>query len=178
MKLFKLGVLSIVILLGMNACATTENTSVESVKESSSIFPTWYQPVESSSDSLGYMGFATAIAADSIKAIERAEIQARIHLEKKIAQLTEEIRTDLEDSGSTNVANADFIIILRTAHSQVQKTAKSAQSMSKKTDGYYRGFSSVGISKNEIRTVLEQGFTGHPRYWGEFSSSPTFSKYF
>ncbi|GAB5409210.1 MAG: hypothetical protein BalsKO_15750 [Balneolaceae bacterium] len=178
MKLFKLGVLSIVTIAGLNGCATSENVVTDSVQETVSIFPTWYQMVESTNDSLSYTGFATAIAADSIKAIERAETQARIHLEKKIAQLTEEIRIDLKESGSTNADNTDFIIILRTAHYGVEAAANPLQAVSKKTDGFYRGFSSVRIAKEEIRSVLEKGFTGHPRYWEEFSSSNLFSKYF
>ncbi|MEQ9308876.1 MAG: hypothetical protein RLN90_05430 [Balneolaceae bacterium] len=178
MKLTKLGVLSLIIIIGMNACATTENTSVESISETSSIFPAWYEPVETVHDSLNYVAFATAIAADSVKAIDRAEIQARIHLEKKIAQLTEEIRIDLEASGSTSVSNTDFIIILRTAHFGVEAAAMPLQAISKKTEGYYRGFSSVQISKSDIKSVLEKGFTGHPRYWGEYSSSSMFLSYF
>lgn len=178
MKLFKFGALSIIILIVINACSTSENALSEVVPETSSVFPTWYQPAEVVSDSLSYTGFATAIAADSLKAIERADKQARIYLERKIAQLTEDIRTDMKKSGSVNVDNTDFIIILRTAHFGVEEAANSVQSLSRKTEGYYRGFSSVSISRKEINSVLEKGFTGHPRYWGEFSSSPSFSMYF
>jgi len=178
MKLFKPLVFSILAIWGASACAPSENLVAENDSGSSSLFPTWYQNVEFTSDSLDYTGFATAIASDSIKAIERADKQARIHLEKRIAQLTEEIRTDLLESGSSDVDNADFIIILRTAHSNIEEAASTSQMISRKTDGYYRGFSSVSITKSEIKTVLENGFTGHPRYWGEFSSSPSFSTYF
>ena len=178
MKLFKLLVFSIIAIWGATACAPSENLTSNNETGTSSLFPTWYQNVEFTSDSLDYTGFATAIASDSIKAIERADKQARIHLEKRIAQLTEEIRTDLLDSGSSDVDNADFIVILRTAHSNIEKAASTSQMISSKTDGYYRGFSSVTITRNEIKLVLETGFNGHPRYWGEFSSSPSFSKFF
>lgn len=177
MKLLKLWALSAFFFLGFNACSSTENVG-NGLAESSSVFPSWYQNAEFVGDSLGYSGFATAIGADSAKAIERAEIQARIHLEKRIAQLTEEVRTELVESGSKDAENTDFIIILRTAHAKVVEAANSIQSVSRKTDGYYRGFASVEISKNQLRSVLEQGFTGHPRYWGTFSSSPSFVKFF
>ncbi len=178
MKLFKPLVLSILAIWGASACAPSENLASNDELGSSSIFPTWYLNVEFTSDSVEYKGFATAIASDSIKAIERADKQARIHLEKRIAQLTEEIRTDLLDSGSRDVENADFIIILRAAHYNIEEAASTSQMSSRKIDGYFRGFSSVSITKSEIKSVLENGFTGHPRYWGEFSSSPSFSKYF
>ncbi len=177
MKLLKLCALSTFIFLGLNACSSTENVGNE-IAERSSVFPSWYQNAEFSSDSLGYSGFGTAIGADSAKAIERADMQARIYLEKRIAQLTEEVRTDLVQSGSKDAENTDFIIILRTAHSNVVEAANSVQSVSRKTDGYYRGFASVEISKDQLKSVLEQGFKGHPRYWGAFSASPTFVKYF
>lgn len=178
MKLINFGVLSIIALLTLNSCASTENIASDAVESASSIFPSWYQNAEFASDSLGYMGFATAVAADSAKATERAELQARFNLEKRIAQLTEEIRTDLDQAGSTDANNADFIIILRTAHSAVVDAANVTGSKATKMDGYYRGFASVKLTKAEIRTVLENGFNGHPRYWGGFSSSDTFNDYF
>lgn len=178
MKLFNLWVLSIIFLLGFNACATSENAGANDSAENSSMAPEWYQNVEFTSDTSKYFGFATAIAADSMKAIERAEMQARIHLEKRIAQITEEIRTDLEESGSSDAKNTDFIIILRTAHAGVVEEANVRQSSSYKKDGYYRGFASVEMSKAEIKLTLEKGFNGHPRYWSGFSSSSSFDTYF
>tara|TARA_R110000868_G_scaffold37111_6_gene131451 strand:- start:36505 stop:37035 length:531 start_codon:yes stop_codon:yes gene_type:complete len=176
MKLLKVWVLSLTVVIGLNACSTTENTVTEI--EPISIFPSWYKNVEFTSDSLGYSGYATAIAVDSTKAIQRAVAQARIHLEKKIAQLTEEIRLEFKESGSNDAENADFIIILRTAHAGVVENAKVSETISSKLDGYYRGFASVEISKSEVRSTLEKGFTGHPRYWGGFSESPMFATYF
>lgn len=178
MKLFKFGVLSVILFTGFLACSSAESTLTETVSEVSSMYPTWYQVSEIVEDSLSYSGFATAIASDSVKSIERANAQARIHLEKRIAQLTEEIRLDLEKSGSSSVKNPDFIIILRTAHAAVQEEATLSEASGKKIDTHYRGFSSVTISKAKLRTVLEQGFKGHPRYWGEFSGAPSFQKYF
>ena len=179
MKLIKLGVLSLIFFSGIYSCSSVEPSLSESSPVAvDSIFPTWYQTSESAFDSVSYSGFATAIASDSIKAIERAEDQARINLERRIAQITEEIRTDMEESGSTDATNTDFIIILRTAHYAIEKEASSQQTLAKNIDGHYRGFASVSISREEIKSILEEGFTGHPRYWGAFSSSDSFKAFF
>lgn len=177
MKLFYFGALSVLVIAMLGACAASDSTVSES-SSVESIFPTWYAANGFSSDSLSYSGFATAIAADSAIALERAEKQARINLEKNIALLTEEIRTDLVKSGSSNADNTDFIIILRTAHSGVEAAATLDQSIARNTVGYYRGFASVEITRAQIRNVLENGFTGHPRYWGEYSSAQGFTVHF
>lgn len=179
MKSFRIGLLSIVAFFGVYSCSSTESAIKETATSSTnSIFPSWYQSNEFVSDSLGYSGFATAIASDSLKAIERAEIQARINLGKSIGAITEEIRNDMQDAGSTNVTNSDFIILLRTAHTGVETVATPNHSEAKKIGDSYRAFSSVQISKNKAKTSLEKGFSGHPRYWGELSSSAFFKKYF
>ncbi len=179
MKLFKFGALSVIIITAIGACATSSG-SVESVSSAvtNSVFPSWYQTSEFAIDSLSYSGFATAIAADSTIALERAEKQARLNLEKNIALLTEEIRTDMVDAGSTDADNTDFIIILRTAHAALEDAASLDQSLARQTDGYFRGFASVEITRAKIREVLEKGFTGHPRYWGGYSSSEGFAEHF
>lgn len=178
MKLFTSGLLSIFVILFTFSCSSTENISPSGNTSSSSIFPGWYQSSEFLADSLSYTGFATAIGSDSALAVERAEIQARAHLESNIAELTEEIRTGLEESGSTSVSNTDFIIILRSAHSKVESAGTLSMNSVKQEDGYYRGFASVDISKEELVKVLETGFKGHPRYWGEFSGSAEFARLF
>lgn len=179
MKLFKFGALSVIIITAIGACASSSG-SVESsgTTATDSTFPSWYQSSEFGIDSLSYSGFGTAIAADSSIAIQRAEKQARLNLEKNIALLTEEIRTDMVKAGSTDAGNADFIIILRTAHAALEEAAFLNQSTARATEGYYRGFSSVEITRSQIREVLEKGFTGHPRYWGGYSSSPGFAEHF
>ncbi|MFV1884654.1 MAG: hypothetical protein ACMZ7B_09215 [Balneola sp.] len=177
MKLFNFGALSVLIITMLGACAAS-GPAVSDSSSVESIFPSWYAMNGFSSDSVSYLGFATAIAADSTVAVERAEKQARINLEKNIALLTEEIRTDLVKSGSNNADNTDFIIILRTAHSGVEAAASSNQTIVRNTEGYYRGFASVEITRAELRNVLEKGFTGHPRYWGEFSSAQGFAVHF
>ncbi len=178
MKLFKFGALSVIIITLTGACASTGSVDSTSAPEANSVFPSWYMASEFSTDSLTYSGFGTAIAADSLIATQRAEKQARLNLEKNIALLTEEIRTDMVKSGSTDAGNADFIIILRTAHAALEEAASLNQSIARATEGYYRGFASVEMTRSQIREVLEEGFTGHPRYWGGYSSSPGFAEHF
>lgn len=178
MKLFTSGLLSIFVILFTFSCSSTESVTPTSNTSSSSIFPGWYQSSEFTADSISYTGYATAIASDSLLAVKRAEVQARAHLESNIAELTEDIRTSLEESGSTSASNTDFIIILRTAHSKVESAGTLSMNSVKKEDGYYRGFASVDISKEELVKVLEAGFTGHPRYWGEFSGAAEFLRLF
>ncbi len=177
MNLFKYGsllALMIVVITGCNSTGTT--TTPDTV--SNSIFPDWYVSSGASSDSLSYSGYATAIATDSLLAIERAEEQARAHLETSIAELTEDVRNAMVDAGSSNAGQTDFIIILRTAHSKVEGAASLTNSSAKSSDGYFRGFAAVTITRSELASTLEKGFNGHPRYWGDFSSADLFEEYF
>lgn len=130
------------------------------------------------SDSLSFHGFATAIATDSVTAVERAVQQARLHLEENIGNITEDIREEMVDAGSTDADNTDFIIILRTAHSIVGKEATIEESSASSSGDFYRGFAAVSLSRSAAGDLLEIGFTGHPRYWGGFSSASSFSLYF
>ena len=164
----------IVVITGCTSTGTT--TTSDTV--SNSVFPEWYMSSGVSSDSLSYSGYATAIASDSLLAIERAEEQARAHLESSIAELTEDIRNAMLETGSSNAGQTDFIIILRTAHSKVEGSASLANSSAKSSDGYFRGFAAVKITRSELVSTLEKGFTVHPRYWGDFSSADLFGEYF
>ena len=82
------------------------------------------------------------------------------------------------DGGSNAAKNTDFIIILRTAHSLIEQEAKKGQGIARNNDGTYRGFATVSITKEKVVSTLEKGFTGHPRYWGEFSGAGLFQSNF
>lgn len=178
MNLFKYGSLFALLIFVITGCSSTGTTTNTTETVSNSIFPEWYVNSGSSSDSLSYSGFATAIASDSSLAIERAEEQARAHLETSIAELTEDVRNAMLDAGSSNAGQTDFIIILRTAHSKVEGAASLTNSSAKSSDGYFRGFAAVTITRSELASTLEKGFNGHPRYWGDFSSANLFGEYF
>lgn len=165
------GVLSIIALFIVASCSSSAPAVGTTTASSNSLYPAWYSQSGFIADSLGYYGYATAVASDSSTAINRAELQARTTLGKNVGEITEDIRLELERGGSTNVDNTDFIIILRTAHTGVESESELTRSAAIKVDGYFRGFAKVEISRSQAGTVLEKGFTGHPRYWGEFSSS-------
>ena len=177
MKFFTYGALSVLIGLSVYACSSTGGAAAGG-GAGNSLFPSWYNANEYSVDSLSYAGFGTAIAGDSLLALQRAEADARVNLETYIAELTEEIREEMIDAGSNDAANIDFIIILRMAHSLVEGEAAAATTVSRAEGSYYRGFAGVKITREELVKVLERGFTGHPRYWGGFSSSALFTEYF
>ncbi len=177
MNKYTYGVLSIIALFVASACSSSVPT-VGTTTSSNSLFPGWYNQSGFITDSLGYAGYATAVASDSLTAIQRAESQARISLGKNLGEVTEDIRRELENGGSTSVGNTDFIIILRTAHTGLESASELTRSVAAKTDGYYRGFAKVEISRSEAGATLERGFTGHPRYWGEFSSSEAYKSSF
>lgn len=178
MKIFSYGVLSAAILTLTLACSSTQSSTSTSDNSSNSVYPGWYNTSEFQADSLNYHGFATAINADSSEAVDRAIQQAKVHLEYNIGDITEEIRTALVENGSTDADNTDFIIILRKAHAAVGAAAEISEVSAGNSGNYYRAFAAVSISKSKVAEVLEDGFTGHPRYWGGFSSAPLFVKHF
>ncbi|RNC80097.1 MAG: hypothetical protein ED557_13300 [Balneola sp.] len=177
MNKFTYGVLSIITLF-IVSCSSSAPTVGTTNSTSNSIFPGWYNQSGFFADGVAYHGFATAVSADSVTAIERAELKARTTLGKNIGEITENIRVELDQGGSSNVGNTDFIIILRTAHTGVELESTLTESLATKVDGYYRGFAKVEISRAQAASVLETGFTGHPRYWGEFSSSEGYKSSF
>lgn len=179
MNIYKGLFLALALLITGIQCSSTSSVSTETTsKAAPSIYPVWYNNSGYLADSLSFHGFGTAVSSDSLSAITKAENQARIILEAEIAEITEIIREDLVEGGSNAAKNTDFIIILRTAHSLVQQEADKGQGIARNTNGRYRGFASVSITKEKIVSTLEKGFNGHPRYWSEFSGVQSFSSNF
>lgn len=152
------------------SCSSTKNAS----DSGSSLFPAWYQSSTFSSDSLGYSGYGTALASDSLEAIRRAETQARIHLEQFIADRTEEIREELESGGSENAGEPDFILTLRNAHAKVEGAARVQQSETSQEGNHYRGFVQASLSRTDLLSVMESGFSANPSYWEELNLADRF----
>lgn len=164
--------------IGGGCSSSSTVTTPSTAGRVSSLYPQWYTTTGFKDDSTAYHGFGTAISRDSLDAIQRAEIQAKANLESRIAKLTEEVRTTLADQGKKDATNTDFIIILRTAHSKVEKAASSTKTVASSQKGVYRAFVQASISRSELHQVLEQGFNGHPRYWGLFSGADLYNKFF
>jgi hypothetical protein len=177
MNTFKLGLLAFSLLIIAN-CAPASDVTTTTPTPSASMFPAWYTTSGFTSDSTGFSGFGTAVAADSSDAVKRAEVQARLILETEIAKLAEDVRLELVETGSNAADNTDFIIILRSAHAGVEQTADIRYSSAVNNAGIYRAFVSVFITKSGVVATLEDGFTGHPRYWGEYSGASKFEALF
>ncbi len=170
---FALFVLASIVFISCSA--TSETISTNSDTSSGALYPAWYNLAEFNQDSTTFYGFATAIASDSLTAIERARAQAKANLETRIGEITETVRTEMVEAGSSAAGNTDFIIILRAAHSKVQNEALLTNSWATFSETHFRAFVSVTITKESVVATLEDGFTGHPRYWGEFSNSAPFA---
>src|SRR5690554_6493173 len=164
--------LLIFVIFVINACSTSET-----VTESSDVsgIPAWYLSSGFEADTLNYSGFATAIASDSLTAISRASAQARATLENHIAQKLENVRSNLEDSGSMDVIKPDFIITLRNAHASLEASSDVVETIAVEFDNYYRGFAKATIQKPALKTLLESGFSDKMEMWKTFSSSDVFS---
>lgn len=156
--------------------ACTGAKTVTQTASTNSIFPSWYQN-GFTSDSLSYSSGATAIASDSLIAIQRAEIAARAALESQLAAKMEEVRKNME-SESSYAARADFIMILRNAHARVESSAAIVDRISVKVPNGYRGFAVASITKETLQSLMHNGFSSNPEYWREFSSSSLFQSLF
>lgn len=167
-------ILTALLLIG-NACSTTQ-TSTDTSKPSAAGIPAWYLQSGFESDSLSFSGFASAIAADSLTAVQRAENQAKSNLENHIARKMENIRTDLEKSGSLNAIKPDFIITLRNAHAKVESEAVISRVAVTHLEGHYRAFAKASINKPELLALLQSGFEGKKALWDEISSSEVFAQ--
>ncbi|MAL16560.1 MAG: hypothetical protein CL670_09705 [Balneola sp.] len=158
------------------ACSSSQKSTSGDTGDVSSIYPAWYSPSGFSSDSASFHGFATAISSDSTIAIANAELQARANLESAIAEKLEEVRISLEEDGNSVATRTDFILALRNAHNAVQEAAIEEEGEARSKAGYFTGYSKVSITKSELKTLLESGFTGKTSYWNALSSSAAFTQ--
>lgn len=167
-------ILTALLLIG-NACSTTQ-TSTQTTESSAAGIPSWYLQSGFESDSLSFSGFASAIAADSLTAVQRAENQAKANLENHIARKMENIRADLEKSGSLNAIKPDFILTLRNAHAKVESEAAISRVAVTNLEGHYRAFARASINKPELLVLLQSGFEGKKALWDELTSSEVFAQ--
>ncbi len=138
------------------ACGGSSEPLVKSDSGNSS-FPGWYSSFGFTSDSTHFYGYGTAVSSDQQTAVSRAEREARAVLESYIAKELEDIRSDLERDGNKEVTEKSFILKLRNAHYQVEESAELVESSSTQKEDVFRGFASVQISKEEVKTLVENG---------------------
>ncbi|MEQ8525698.1 hypothetical protein [Gracilimonas sp.] len=172
LKFFKVAFFTTTLTIILSSCSTSEKAALD--KSSSSMYPEWYSTAEFASDSTAFHGFATAISSDSVVAIANAELQARANLENAIAYKMEEVRSSLEEGGSSMVTNSDFILTMRNAHQAVQEAAEKTSGEARANDQHFKGFARVTISKAEFRELMKSGFRGKTNYWETFSTSSSF----
>ena len=167
--------LSLSLLLLLAACGgsntLTKNTNT------SPVLPPWYsQGFTADSSSFQYGG--TAIASDSLMAIERAEQDARVELEDYIASELEDIRRELDNNGSAIVNEAAFLMSLRNAHARAQEEATITESSSQMMGQAYRGFAVATITKARLSQLLQDGLSSNSSYWETLSTSAAFKTIF
>lgn len=166
--------LVVIVLLLISACSGTETLTTVPKTEAPSIYPVWYQAAGFVADLSIFTMSATAVASDSATAIERAETESRILLESYLSKEMENVRTNLERSGSNSVNKPDFILTLRNAHVAIEKEATTKNSLSEKTELGYRGFAQTSITKTALNSLMQKGFSGKTSYWKEFSGSEAY----
>ena len=169
-----IGAYSIISACSGSQTAATNDTPAAAETVTSNV-PAWFNVDGFVTDGATHISSATAIASTSASAIEKASASARNKLEAALGVRLESVRAELAEAGNSDVTNTDFLIILRNAHAQIVQASTISNSESTSEDGVYRGFVNASISKTELAALLEKGFTGHPRYWGAFSGSPSFA---
>lgn len=169
----KSGLLCVILTAFIISCSSSE-TLTDSEAEAE--FPQWYEPAGFSTDSVYFSSYGSAISSDSVKAISRADKEARAKLENFIAEKLENARYHLEEKGSSFALDADFILTLRNAHAPVEEQAELVEGVARKSDNYYRGFAKASITRNALKKLLEAGFSGKATYWTELQESNIFTE--
>ncbi len=163
------------VVLGFNACTSSEKTINTSVNENAK-YPAWYSTSSFSSDSLSFYGYAKAVSSDSVVAVANAELQARANLESALANKLETVRNAIETSGNNLATKTNFILTLRNAHQAVEGAANKVHGEARAIDGYFTGYTQVSISKTDFSQVLKNGFKGKNSYWKALSSSSAYNE--
>ncbi|MBO6620967.1 MAG: hypothetical protein JJ892_03960 [Balneola sp.] len=67
--------------------------------------------------------------------------------------------------------------MLRNAHYKIEEQATLNDLESAMKEGVYRGFAKVGISKQQVRQLVESGLSSNSRYQREFTESAGFADF-
>lgn len=160
----------------MVACSGANELSNTNTSESNALYPSWYGAYEFSSDTSGFYARATAVASDADMAKLRAEKEARALLESYIAQELEDVRYELERDGSSLVKEPNFILMLRNAHLKVEEAAILVDIEHFEKDGVFRGFAKVEMSEQNLKELIESGFSSKNSYKEEYLESLAFKE--
>lgn len=153
------------------SCTGSTQKLVDTTESTNNAVPNWFSSNGFSSDSLAFYGYGVAIAVDSTDALERATQDAQNQLSFHLGKLAEEIRRQMEREGVSASKNADFILLLRNAHSSVEKISETKNTFLISPENTYRALVQLSISKQQVHEMFKYGFEGHPRYWAAFSGA-------
>lgn len=164
-----------VISIGIFGCSATQETSSSQTKDTSdTVYPSWYQKTAFIADSVSFTGYGEAIGADSVSAIQNAELQARVNLESGVSGIVEETRATLSEKGNDTVNDPEFLILLRNASQAIQGEGVMDNKTAVNTNGYYRGYASVKINRSKAISTIRSGFEENVSYWEILSAASLF----
>lgn len=169
----------------MISCSTTSQTAStdagEPTTEPAGKYPSWYQNSRSiQSDDTAYYGYATALAADSAVAAEKAMEQAKAELKTAISNRLESIRNDavVELGSDSGLDNPRFIIALRKAEDEVTSVAGVKEiEVESNIDSGFRSFSKVYVNKETLIEELDGRFSANANAWNAMKESRAFGKF-
>jgi hypothetical protein len=161
----------------MIGCTGAKNTTTNNTVAANPNFPSWYGGFAFYSDSTNFYARATAVADNGETAKIRAEKEARVSLESYIATELEDIRSELERDGSNIVQRSGFIIMLRNSHYKIEQEASISNSEVIESEGIYRGFAVVEVSKEKVRSLIVNGLSSNKSYQEEFTGSVSFNEF-
>lgn len=160
------------------ACSTTKTGGEKDTPDvPDSPYPDWYDAGGFQSDSLSFKSYSTAIAADSMRAANNAEMLAMAQLEQQVGNQLEEIRNELIEQGSDIAGYKEFILMLRNATNDLAHHAEATELQVDVSDEHYRGFAEVTMNRADIRQFLEDAFQQNSSYWNELSNAESFSEF-
>lgn len=166
------------------SCSGLSETAggVRSGAMSSGVYPQWYNASQTVvADSTGYRAYATAVAGDSVAAIQKANIHAEIELQTGLSRRLESIRNKLtgEPGNHAVLDTPGFIRALREAEEEAAaavQTAHTAAELNADSGSGYRGFAGVRASKTALIGKLNRAFEGkYEKAWNVMKESQAFS---
>jgi hypothetical protein len=145
--------------------STNSQAAAQPVNDNSA--PSWYDHSNRTyMDSTEFAGTGTAIASDSLTAVEKSVKQARENLEYAIDKYAEEHRRELSEEAGSNFSSSSFILSLRQAVGSLQLTDSdlTIKSDHKALDGaVHRVFTRISVDRQRAVDMLAEA-VGNDRF--------------
>lgn len=150
--------------------------------QKSSVYPEWYnanQPFTPSK--VGYKANATALAADSSAAAQKALTHAEEELKSGISERLEAIRKEAADElgNSSGLNTPGFVVTLRKAETNIIHALKKANMEIDPNETYsgYRAFAEAAVDKKALIRELDEAMERYKTAWNAMKTSQAFSKF-